>query len=59
MFARDGLFDATDSEAEVRERGIAWERVCALLRVELGTRNFGVVGSRDGGIDVDEGGAGI
>ena len=54
-----GLGDAADGDGEVGQRGRAREDVAALVAVDLGAADLGVVGAGDGSVDVDQGGASV
>ena len=57
--AGHGLGDAADGDGEVGQRGRAREDVAALVAVDLGAADLGVVGAGDGSVDVDQGGASV
>jgi hypothetical protein len=59
VLSGNDLLHAADRDAEVGKRRGAREDVAALGAVVLGTGYLGVVGSRDGGVDVHESGAGV
>jgi hypothetical protein len=54
-----GLGDAADGDGEVGEGGRAREDVAALVVVDLGAADLGVVGFCDGSVDVDQGSASV